>query len=210
MVLFFYSFFFSFHKVVYFAVWLYFWNQASPHWLTCSFPSTNDGCMYLPVYLTVMLFTILAYFLEPTVPRCLSFDPHPPTCLRSLFTTLVVEWCTWRAQVTILICSHFYKMPFSSLLSLVSISWIFSVFMWVPFAIWMSYSPNTTPWWLRWVGQWTCAVYHLSSCQQMVNMGTLTISSQREAWLSVEFRWVYGSWNDGHSLCSRFSSNSGS
>lgn len=101
---------------------LYFQIQASPHRLTRSFPSTNDSCVYLPVYYEGEDFYYTGMF---TFPRCSSFDPHPPACLRSLFSTLVVEWCTWRSQY---LYSPLWDAIFESPLTHMSRSWILFVF----------------------------------------------------------------------------------
>ena len=123
------------------------------------------------------------------LPFCaiLFFSSSTPSSLFGLFSTLVVEWCTWRAQVTALTCSHLC----------IRCHYVFSH----SYCPWVEYflclcevlcqflnvlSLNTTPRWLRWVGaggRWTCAACRLSSCQQMVNTGTLTISLLSEAWL---------------------------
>lgn len=107
-----------------------FWIQAFSHRLTFSFPSTNDSCVFLLVLLrwsvlpfwyifSSLNFSTLFVFLIRTLQLV----------LRSRFSTLVVEWCTWRAQVTILICCHPHRMPFSNLQELIH----FCVFMWVLF-----------------------------------------------------------------------------
>lgn len=176
-----------FHWAAYFAVWL-FLDQVSPHWLTFSFPSTNDSCMYLPVCYDSEAFYHSGIFSSCHNCSTSFVDPHPPTCLQNLFSTLIVERCTWRAQVTILICSHLYKMPiFKCSLTHMSMSWIFSVFCEFCVNFECLKSPNITPPFE--FGGWGGgrALCHLSSCPQIVNMGTLTISSQQEAWLFVGF-----------------------
>ena len=159
-----------------------FLDQASPHWLTFSFPSTNDSCMYLPVcVMVVKLFTILChigllllvfffffFFVFHTLPLfgffffsgCFvaHFEGHrsqPSPVLTSVRCHYVFthSYCPW---VEYFLCLCEVLCQFLNVLS-----------------------PNTTPRWLSWVGaggRWTCAVCHLSSCQQMVNTGTLTIS----------------------------------
>lgn len=127
-----------------------FLDQVSPHWLTFSFPSTSDSCMYLPVHYDSEAFYHSGIFSHAlTVPRCF-VEPHPPTCLQSLFSTLVVEWYTWRAQVTNPnLFSPLQDAIFKSSLTHMSMNWIFSVFC-VNFQCLKS--PNVTPRWLRFAG----------------------------------------------------------
>lgn len=110
---------FLFHRVVDFAVLTLFLDQASPHWLTFSFPSTNDSCMYLPVcVMMVKLFTILCH-----IGLCFFFfcHPHPPACWVCSLHWLLSD-ALGGAQVTTLTCSHLCKMPLCLLSLILSMS----------------------------------------------------------------------------------------
>lgn len=187
---------FLFHRVVDFAVLTLFLDQASPHWLTFSFPSTNDSCMYLPVcVMMVKLFTILCH-----IGLCFFFFFFVIHTLQ-LVGSVLYTGC-WVMHL------EGHRSQPSPVLTSVRCHYVFSH----SYCPWVEYflclcevlcqflnvlSPNTTPRWLSWVGaggRWTCAVCHLSSCQQMVNTGTLTISLLSEAWLLLMSRRQLEGW----------------
>lgn len=186
-------------------------DQASPDWVTFSFPSTNDSCMYPSVYYDseafhhAGIFFFLFFFPSLNCSTSFVFWSTPS----NLFTESVL--CTGCWVMHLKGTGHspnlfsppqdaILKSPLTHMSMSVSMSWIICVY--VKFCVYFECLKVQTPHLDDWVELGGVVDMRYVSSQaadgEYRNINHLSWATGLTlSWICF-FRWIDGSWNDGH------------